>query len=46
VTRVPFIEPILRYLVKHPDAVPARDVHEAAADTLGLSDARINGIGR
>jgi restriction system protein len=33
-----FIEPILRYLVQHPDGVPARQVHEAAADALGLGD--------
>jgi restriction system protein len=31
-----FIEPILRYLADHPDGAPARDVHEAAADALGL----------
>ncbi len=34
-----FIEPILRYLAEHPDGAPARDVHEAAAVALGLSDA-------
>ena len=33
-----FIEPILRYLVRHPDGVPAGQVHEAAADALGLGD--------
>lgn len=32
-----FIEPVLRYLAQHPDGVPARQVHEAAADALGLS---------
>lgn len=34
-----FIEPILRYLVDHPDGAPARDVHEAAAAGLGVTDA-------
>jgi restriction system protein len=34
-----FIEPILRYLAGHPDGAPARDVHEAAAAALRLSDA-------
>jgi restriction system protein len=34
-----FIEPILRYLVGHPDGAPAREVHEAAAEALGLSEA-------
>ena len=33
-----FIEPVLRYLARHPDGVPARQAHEAAADALGLSD--------
>lgn len=33
-----FIEPILRYLVQHPEGVPAGQVHEAAADALGLGD--------
>ena len=33
-----FIEPILRYLACHPDGALARDAHEAAAQTLGLSD--------
>lgn len=33
-----FIEPILRYLVAHPDGVPARDAHDAAAAALGLSE--------
>jgi restriction system protein len=33
-----FIEPILRYLVAHPDGALAKDVREAAADTLGLSE--------
>jgi len=31
-----FIEPILRYLAAHSDGAAARDVHTAAADTLGL----------
>ena len=34
-----FIEPVLRYLVAHPDGAPARDVHDAAAVALGLSAA-------
>lgn len=33
-----FIEPILRYLAAHPDGAAARDVHEAAASALHLSD--------
>lgn len=33
-----FIEPVLRYLAQHPDGVPARQAHEAAADALGLRD--------
>lgn len=33
-----FIEPILRYLAAHPDGVPARDAHDAAAAGLGLSE--------
>ncbi len=33
-----FIEPILRHLARHPEGVPARDVHDAAAVALGLSD--------
>jgi restriction system protein len=36
-----FIEPILRYLAQHPDGVPARDAHDAAAKALGLSAADI-----
>ncbi len=32
-----FIEPILRYLATHPEGAAARDVHEAAADALGIS---------
>lgn len=34
-----FIEPILRYLATHPEGAAARDVHEAAASALKLSDA-------
>jgi len=34
-----FIEPILRYLAAHPDGAAARDVHEAVAVALHLSDA-------
>lgn len=33
-----FIEPILRYLALRPDGANARDVHEAAADALGLDE--------
>jgi restriction system protein len=33
-----FIEPILRYLATHPQGAIARDVHEAAATALTLSD--------
>lgn len=33
-----FIEPILRYLAAHPEGAPARDVHDAAADALHLTD--------
>jgi restriction system protein len=35
-----FIEPILRYLAATPEGAPARDAHEAAADTLNLSEAQ------
>jgi restriction system protein len=33
-----FIEPILRFLAAHPDGALARDAHDAAADSLNLSD--------
>lgn len=33
-----FIEPVLRYLASHANGAPARDVHEAAATSLGLAD--------
>lgn len=33
-----FIEPILRHLAKHPAGLPAREVHDAAATVLGLTD--------
>jgi restriction system protein len=33
-----FVEPILRYLAAHPDGAAARDVHEAAASVLQVSD--------
>lgn len=33
-----FAEPLLRYLVTHPDGARASDAHEAVADALGLSD--------
>lgn len=34
-----FIEPVLRYLAAHPNGAAARDVHDAAVQALGLSDA-------
>src|SRR5580765_1840658 len=34
-----FIEPILRYLATKPDGAPTRDVYDAAAVSLGLTDA-------
>lgn len=34
-----FIEPILRFLASHPEGATARDVHDAAADSLGLTTA-------
>lgn len=33
-----FIEPVLRFLARHPEGVRAREAHEAAADALALSD--------
>ncbi|MEY0302277.1 restriction endonuclease [Providencia manganoxydans] len=33
-----FIEPILRFLKHHPEGIAAKDVHEGAADILGLDD--------
>lgn len=36
-----FIEPILRYLYVHVDGAPAREVHDAAAASLGLSDDQV-----
>ncbi len=33
-----FIEPVLRYLAAHPEGAQARDVHDAAASALGLTD--------
>ncbi|GAC1463564.1 MAG: hypothetical protein PVSMB1_13900 [Gemmatimonadaceae bacterium] len=33
-----FIEPILRYLVAHPDGASAKDAHDASASALGLTD--------
>jgi restriction system protein len=33
-----FIEPVLRFLVEHPDGVSAKDAHDAAAGRLGLSE--------
>ncbi len=34
-----FIEPVLRYLAAHPEGAVARDVHDAAADVLDVSEA-------
>ena len=34
-----FIEPLLRFLAKHEDGIPAREAHEAAADAVGLTEA-------
>jgi restriction system protein len=34
-----FIEPILRFLAHNPAGAPAKDVHDAAADALQISDA-------
>src|SRR5688500_7887289 len=34
-----FIEPVLRYLAAHPDGALARDVHDAAAISLRLTEA-------
>ena len=33
-----FIEPIFRYLSRHPEGVESRNVYDAAADMLGLSE--------
>ena len=33
-----FIEPILRYLAAHPEGALAREVHEAAANLLELTE--------
>ena len=33
-----FIEPVLRFLACHLSGAPAREVHEAAAQALGVSD--------
>lgn len=33
-----FIEPLLRYLAKHPDGERASFVYEAAADALGIDE--------
>lgn len=35
-----FIEPIMRFLASHPEGVPARDAHEAAAGALELTEAQ------
>ena len=34
-----FIEPILRYLAQHPNGAAAKDVHDAAARELQITDA-------
>lgn len=34
-----FIDPVLRFLAAHPQGASARDTHEAAAQSLGISDA-------
>ena len=34
-----FIEPILRFLATHPEGATAKEAHEAAAETLGLTAA-------
>jgi restriction system protein len=34
-----FVEPILRFLARHPEGAPTSEVHDAAAVALGLSDA-------
>lgn len=34
---IEFIDPVLRYLAQHPQGVAAQQVHEAAADAMGLS---------
>ncbi len=34
-----FIEPVMRYLAEHTEGAPARDVKDAAAEALHLSDA-------
>jgi restriction system protein len=33
-----FIEPVLRYLALHPQGARIRDVYEAVAPAIGLSD--------
>ncbi len=33
-----FIEPVLRFLAIHPNGIPAREVYEAAAQALAISD--------
>lgn len=33
-----FIEPVMRFLAQHPDGALARDVYDAVADKLGLSE--------
>jgi restriction system protein len=33
-----FVEPVMRYLAEHPEGAFARDIHDAAAEALHLSD--------
>jgi restriction system protein len=33
-----FIEPVLRFLGRHPEGVAAKEAHEAAATALGISE--------
>jgi restriction system protein len=33
-----FVEPVMRYLAQHPQGASARDVHDAVAEALQLSD--------
>ncbi len=37
-----FIDPVLRYLAEHPGGAPTREVQDAAATAIGLSDADRN----
>lgn len=35
-----FIEPVLRFLQHHPEGIAAKDVHDGAAEILGLDDSQ------